>query len=166
MRNVVGPATAGVSPEEVFDPTPYLTAYVRFGVRHPITQNFPPQVQVGFYRQRPAGRGGGSDPGPDLRVPSTTKWTASSARGSRSTVAAARRSCPRLAKPLYEWVSEDDYLRVALAVWTVFNNAEMLRKNRMMARLKVLIDRIGLDEFRGHGGCRAGKTSGPSISGR
>ena len=55
---------------------------------------------------------------------------------------------PRLAKPLYEWVSEDDYLRVALAVWTVFNNADILRKNRMMARLKVLIDKIGLDEFR------------------
>jgi sulfite reductase beta subunit-like hemoprotein len=55
---------------------------------------------------------------------------------------------PRLAKPLYEFLPEDDYLRLALAIWTVFNNSDMLRKNRMMARLKVLIDRIGLDAFR------------------
>jgi len=55
---------------------------------------------------------------------------------------------PRLAKPLYEFMPEEDYLRLALAIWTVFNNAETLRKNRMMARLKVLIDRIGLDEFK------------------
>jgi sulfite reductase beta subunit-like hemoprotein len=37
---------------------------------------------------------------------------------------------------------------VALAVWTVFNNAQTLRKNRMMARIKVLIDKIGIDAFR------------------
>ena len=55
---------------------------------------------------------------------------------------------PRLAKPLYDFIPEEDYLRLALAMWTVFNDAEMLRKNRMMARLKVLIDRIGLDAFR------------------
>ena len=55
---------------------------------------------------------------------------------------------PRLAKPLYDFVPEEDYLRVALAIWTVFNNADMLRKNRMMARIKVLIDRIGLEAFR------------------
>ena len=56
---------------------------------------------------------------------------------------------PRLAKPLYDFLPVEDFLRLALAIWTVFNNAESLRKNRMMARLKVLIDRIGLDEFRG-----------------
>ena len=55
---------------------------------------------------------------------------------------------PRLAKALYEFVSEEDYLRVSLAIWTVFNNADSLRKNRMMARIKVLIDKIGLDPFR------------------
>jgi sulfite reductase beta subunit-like hemoprotein len=49
---------------------------------------------------------------------------------------------------LFEFLPEEDYLRAALAIWTVFNNADMLRKNRMMARLKVLIDRIGLDEFK------------------
>jgi len=36
VRNVVGDAIAGVAHDEIFDPTPYLAAYVRFGVRHSI----------------------------------------------------------------------------------------------------------------------------------
>ena len=62
--------------------------------------------------------------------------------------AAVPRSCPAWPNPCTSSSAVEDYLRVALAIWTVFNNADMLRKNRMMARLKVLIDRIGLDEFR------------------
>ncbi|MFB3120420.1 MAG: hypothetical protein ACE1Y2_07825, partial [Stenotrophomonas maltophilia] len=31
VRNVVGSPSAGVCPDEIFDPTPYLAAYVRFG---------------------------------------------------------------------------------------------------------------------------------------
>ena len=69
-------------------------------------------------------------------------------RGFKVFVGGGTSIMPRLAKPLYEFVPVEDYLRVALAIWTVFNNADQLRKNRMMARLKVLIDRIGLDEFR------------------
>ncbi|HZA25470.1 MAG TPA: nitrite/sulfite reductase, partial [Dehalococcoidia bacterium] len=48
VRNVVGPAVAGVCADEIFDPTPYLTAYVRFGVRHPITQSFPRKFKTAF----------------------------------------------------------------------------------------------------------------------
>ena len=147
VRNVVGPPTAGVSPEEVFDPTPYLTAYVRFGVRHPITQNFPRKFKSAFT---------GNDQRDEVAaaiqdltfVSQYNEVDGEQRKGFKVYCGGGTSIMPRLAKPLYEWVSEDDYLRVALAVWTVFNNAEMLRKNRMMARLKVLIDRIGLDEFR------------------
>jgi sulfite reductase beta subunit-like hemoprotein len=55
---------------------------------------------------------------------------------------------PKLAKVLYDFVPVEDFLRVAQAVWTVFNKADVLRKNRMMARIKVLIDKIGMDAFR------------------
>ena len=147
VRNVVGPATAGVSPDEVFDPTPYLTAYVRFGVRHPITQNFPRKFKSAFT---------GNDRRDEVAaaiqdltfVSRYQEVDGARRKGFRVYCGGGTSIMPRLAKPLYDWVSEEDYLRVALAVWTVFNNAETLRKNRMMARLKVLIDRIGLDEFR------------------
>ena len=147
VRNVVGPATAGVSPEEVFDPTPYLTAYVRFGVRHPITQSFPRKFKSAFT---------GNDQRDEVAaaiqdltfVSQYQEIDGERRKGFKVYCGGGTSIMPRLAKPLYEWVSEDDYLRVALAVWTVFNNADILRKNRMMARLKVLIDKIGLDEFR------------------
>lgn len=147
VRNVVGSAVAGVCPDEVFDPTPYLTAYVRFGVRHPITQTFPRKFKTAFT---------GCDSHDtvaaaiqDLTYVSRIKEIdGEQKRGFRVYVGGGTSIMPRLAQPLYEFLPEADYLRLALAVWTVFNNAETLRKNRMMARLKVLIDRIGLDAFK------------------
>jgi sulfite reductase beta subunit-like hemoprotein len=147
VRNVVGPAAAGVCADEIFDPTPYLTAYVRFGVRHPITQGFPRKFKTAFT---------GCDSHDavaaavqDLTYVSQVKEVGGELkRGFKVYVGGGTSIMPRLAKPLYEFLPEEDYLRVALAIWTVFNNADSLRKNRMMARLKVLIDRIGLDAFR------------------
>ena len=55
---------------------------------------------------------------------------------------------PRMAPVLYDFVPVEEYLRVAEAVLRVFNQSDELRKNRMMARIKVLVDRIGMDAFR------------------
>ena len=147
VRNVVGSATAGVCTEEVFDPTPYLIAYVRFGVRHPITQGFPRKFKTAFT---------GCDAHDHVAaaiqdltyVSQVREVDGVTQKGFKIHVGGGTSIMPRLAKPLYEFIPEEDYLRLALAIWTVFNNAETLRKNRMMARLKVLIDRIGLDAFR------------------
>ena len=147
VRNVVGAPTAGVCREEVFDPTPYLAAYVRFGVRHPLTQGFPRKFKSAFT---------GCDAHDhvaaavqDLTYVSQVRVVdGQEERGFKVFVGGGTSIMPRLAKPLYDFLPEKDYLRVALAIWTVFNNADMLRKNRMMARLKVLIDRIGLDDFK------------------
>ncbi len=147
VRNVVGSPTAGVDADEIFDPTPYLAGYVRFGVRHPITQSFPRKFKTAFT-------------GIDCRdtvaaaiqdltfVAQLREVDGEQRRGFKVFVGGGTSIMPRLARPLYEFLPEEDYLRLALAVWTVFNNAVSLRKNRMMARLKVLIDRIGLDAFR------------------
>jgi len=146
VRNVISSPGAGICPDEVFDPTPYLTAYVRFGIRHPITQNFPRKFKTAFT---------GCDSHDtvaaaiqDLTFVSQIRETDGvTQRGFRIFVGGGTSIMPRLAKPLYDFLPEEDFLRLSLAIWTVFNNAQMLRKNRMMARLKVLIDRIGLDDF-------------------
>jgi sulfite reductase beta subunit-like hemoprotein len=147
VRNVVGAPAAGVCVDEIFDPTAYLAAYVRFGVRHPITQNFPRKFKTAFT---------GCDSHDhvaaaiqDLTFVSQLRQEGDTTeKGFKVFVGGGTSIMPRLAKPLYEFVSEKDYLRVALAIWTVFNNADILRKNRMMARIKVLIDKLGLDAFR------------------
>ncbi len=147
VRNVVGAPTAGVCVEEVFDPTPYLTAYVRFGIRHPITQSFPRKFKTAFT---------GCDDHDHVAAAIQDLTYVSQVRvadgvtqkGFKVFVGGGTSIMPRLAKPLYDFIPEEDYLRLALAIWTVFNNADSLRKNRMMARIKVLVDRIGVDAFR------------------
>src|SRR6185437_118983 len=57
---------------------------------------------------------------------------------------------PRLAPTLYDFVELDngDYLKITEAVVRIFDRQEWLRVNRARARIKVLIDKIGIDEFR------------------
>jgi len=147
VRNVVGSPTAGICPDEVFDPTPYLAAYVRFGMRHPLAQNFPRKFKTSFT--------GCADHDAVASLIHDGSFVAQvreengvQRRGFRVYVGGGSSIMPRLAKPLYDFVPVEDFLRVAQAVWTVFNNADVLRKNRMMARIKVLIDKIGMDAFR------------------
>ncbi len=147
VRNVVGSPTAGVCPDELFDPTPYLAAYVRFAVRHPLTQNFPRKFKTSFTGCVDHDAVASSIH--DLSfIAQVREENGAEVRGFKVMVGGATSIMPRLGKVLYEFVSMDDYLRVPEAIWTVFNNAEMLRKNRMMARIKVLIDRIGFDAFK------------------
>ena len=144
VRNVVGDAIAGVADDEIFDPTPYLAAYVRFGVRHPITQR---KFKTAFTGTDKQDRVAAAIQ--DLTYVSQIRVVdGKEERGFKVFVGGGTSIMPRLAKPLFDFLPEKDYLRLALAIWTVFNQATSLRKNRMMARLKVLIDRIGLDEFK------------------
>src|SRR3954469_11952534 len=48
VRNVTGDPWAGVCEGELFDPTPYVGAYVRYFVRHPTTQLMPRTAQPAF----------------------------------------------------------------------------------------------------------------------
>ena len=57
---------------------------------------------------------------------------------------------PRIAPTLYDFVELDngDYLKVSEACWRIFDRQEWLRKNRARARIKVLVDKVGIDAFR------------------
>ena len=57
---------------------------------------------------------------------------------------------PRVAPTLYDFVELDngDFLKVSEAVFRIFDRQEWLRVNRARARIKVLIDKIGIDAFR------------------
>src|SRR5437868_8572693 len=72
------------------------------------------------------------------------------ARGVEVRVGGGTSIMPRVAPTLYEFVELDngDYLKVAEAVFRIFDRQEWLRANRARARIKVLIDKIGIDAFR------------------
>src|SRR5680860_1001646 len=56
----------------------------------------------------------------------------------------------RVAPTLYDFVEADngDYLKVSEAVLRIFDRQEWLRVNRARARIKVLVDKIGIDALR------------------
>ena len=48
IRNVTGDPWAGVAADELFDPTDFAIAYVRYFVRHPTTQLMPRKIKTAF----------------------------------------------------------------------------------------------------------------------
>ena len=57
---------------------------------------------------------------------------------------------PRIAPTLYDFVEAEngDYLKIAEAVFRIFDRQDWLRVNRARARIKVFVDKFGIDELR------------------
>ena len=144
MRNVTGDPRAGVLPGEEFDITPYAGAYVRYFVRHPTTQSMPRKFKTAFAS---TAQDNAIAKIHDLAFLPTVR---DGVRGARVVVGGGTSIMPRLALPLYEFVELDngDYLKVAEAVVRIFDRTDWLRPNRARARIKVLVDKIGIDAFR------------------
>jgi sulfite reductase (ferredoxin) len=144
VRNVTGDPFAGVTEGEPFDITPYAGAYVRYFVRHPTTQLMPRKIKTAFSAtDEDVAITGIHDIGFIPRV-------RDGVRGVEIRVGGGTSIMPRIAPTLYEFVELDngDYLKVTEAVLRIFDRQEWLRVNRARARIKVLIDKIGMDAFR------------------
>jgi sulfite reductase (ferredoxin) len=144
VRNVTGDPYAGVCEGELFDITPYAAAYVRYFVRHPVTQLMPRKVKTAFTAtDEDVAITGIHDIG---FIPRERDGV----RGVEIRVGGGTSIMPRVAPTLYEFVELEngDYLKVAEAVFRIFDRQEWLRVNRARARIKVLIDKIGIDAFR------------------
>lgn len=143
VRNVTGDPFAGILEGEVFDPSPWAGAFVRYFVRNESTQLLPRKCKVAF--------SGYSDNRAltDIHdIAFESKINADGEQGFRMLVGGGTSIFPRLAPELFEWVSFDEYLKVSEAVLRIFDRCDELRVNRARARIKVYIDRIGMDAFR------------------
>jgi sulfite reductase beta subunit-like hemoprotein len=148
MRNVTGDPWAGVAADELFDLTPYAGAYVRYFVRHPTTQGMPRKIKTSF------------DGSPRDRAISEIHDVAFRARvreidgrevrGVEMLVGGGTSIMPRRAPVLYDFLELDngEYLRVTEAVMRIFDRQEWLRVNRAKARIKVFVDKFGIEELR------------------
>src|SRR5213082_1601226 len=144
MRNVTGDPRAGTLEGELFDITPYAGAYVRYFVRHPTTQAMPRKVKTAF-----------TATDEDHAITKIHDMAfiprlRDGVRGVEVRVGGGTSIMPRLAPTLYDFVELDngDYLKVTEACMRIFDRQEWLRANRARARIKVLIDKIGIDAFR------------------
>jgi sulfite reductase (ferredoxin) len=143
MRNVTGDPWAGICEDELFDPTPYAGAYVRYFVRHPTTQLMPRKVKTAFTAtDEDRAITGIHDVAFIPRV-------RDGVRGFEMRVGGGTSIMARVAPTLREFVSADDgeYLKVTEAVMRIFDRQEWLRANRARARLKVFVDKFGIEEL-------------------
>ena len=148
VRNVTGDPWAGVAKDELFDMTPYAGAYVRYFVRHPTTQAMPRKIKTAF------------DGSPQDRAISGIHDIAFRARvkeidgkevrGAEMLVGGGTSIMPRVAPALYDFVELDngEYLKISEAVFRIFDRQEWLRVNRARARIKVFVDKYGIEELR------------------
>ena len=144
VRNVTGDPWAGITEGELFDITPYAGAFVRYFVRHDVCQLLPRKFKVAFTATD-------DDRAITLihdlgflpRIRDGVKGVEIRTGGGTSIMA-------RVGGTLYDFVEVDngDYLKVSEAVLRIFDRQEELRANRMRARIKFLIDKIGIDAFR------------------
>jgi len=142
VRNVTGCAMAGVCANEPFDVSPYAAAYARYFVRHPFTQAMPRKIKTAM-------SGCASDcaitPIHDVGfIPKMQDGK----KGFKMVTGGGTAIMPRIAPTLFEFVPVEEYLKVTEAVLRVFHRTNELRKNRMKARIKFYIDRVGIDQFR------------------
>ena len=144
MRNVTGDPWAGISEGELFDPTPYAGAYVRYFVRHPTTQGMPRKVKTAFTATDEDRAIVG------IHDVAFTPRIKDGRRGFEMVVGGGTSIMPREAQVLYDFVGADDgeYLRITEAVMRIFDRQEWLRVNRARARIKVFVDKYGIDELR------------------
>jgi len=145
VRNVTADPWAGVASDEIFDPTPYVGAYVRYFVRHPTTQLMPRKVKTAFT---------GADSDRAITgihdIAFISRLNEDGTRGFEIRVGGGTSIMPRIAPTLYDFVTADDgeYMRIAEAVFRIFDRQDWLRVNRARARLKVFVDKFGIDELR------------------
>jgi sulfite reductase beta subunit-like hemoprotein len=152
VRNVTGDPWAGVAHDELFDLTPYAGAYVRYFVRHPTTQAMPRKIKTAFDGSpRDRAISGIHDIAFRARVrQSEDPARPGEVRGVQILVGGGTSIMPRVAPVLYEFVELDngDYLKIAEAVFRIFDRQEWLRVNRARARIKVFVDKYGIEELR------------------
>jgi sulfite reductase beta subunit-like hemoprotein len=144
IRNVTADPWAGICHDEVFDPTPYAGAYVRYFVRHPTTQLMPRKVKTAFT---------GSDTDRALTGIHDIAYIArerDGVKGFEMRIGGGTSIMPRVAPTLIDFVQADDgeYIKYAEAVLRIYDRQDWLRPNRARARLKVMIDKIGIEAMR------------------
>ncbi len=152
VRNVTGDPWAGVAADELFDLTPYAGAYVRYFVRHPTTQGMPRKIKTSFDGSpRDRAISGIHDIAFRARLKKDpTHPDGREVRGVEMLVGGGTSIMPRVAPALYDFVEIDngDYLKISEAVFRIFDRQEWLRVNRARARIKVFVDKYGIDELR------------------
>ncbi|HEX2661108.1 MAG TPA: nitrite/sulfite reductase, partial [Polyangia bacterium] len=146
VRNVTACPYAGVCQTESFDVAPYAHALTMFLLGHDDTQNFGRKFKVAFSgcKDEPCGLANFHDMGCIAR---TRTVDGKKTRGFELVVGGGLGSVPQNAQLFDAFLPEEELLPIAQAMSRVF--ARLGEKtNRAKARLKFLVKKLGIDEFK------------------
>lgn len=148
VRNVTACPYAGVCTDEAFDVTPYSQALAKFLLGHPDCQNFGRKFKPAFSgcAQHACGLTGLHDLGL-IAKKRVNEATGREELGFEMYVGGGLGAVPYQAKLFDEFVPPTELLPLAQAIARVFaRHGE--KKNRNRARIKFLIQDIGIEKFR------------------
>ena len=146
VRNVTACPFAGVCPDEKFDVTPYAQALSRFLLGHPDAQDFGRKFKPAFSgcKQHSCGLVTMHDFG---CVAATREENGETKHGFELYVGGGLGAVPYPAKLFDEFLSPEELLPTAQAIARVF--ARLGEKtNRARARIKFLLNDLGVDKFK------------------
>lgn len=140
VRNVTGSARAGIDPEEPFDISPYAHAIFEYFLRNPICQEMGRKFKIAVSSsEKDSAYGYMHDIGLIPRI-------RDGVRGFKVLLAGGLGAQPFAAQTATEFIEEDRVIPFIEAVIRVFDRYGE-RAKRHKARMKYLLNDIGLEEF-------------------
>jgi sulfite reductase (ferredoxin) len=140
VRNVTSSPAAGIDPEEPFDVSPYAQATFEYFLRNPICQDMGRKFKISF---------SSSDSDTAFSyihdIGLIPKLNSNNERGFKVMLGGGLGAQPLLASIVEEFLPEDQLIPYTEAIIRVFDRHGE-RNNRNKARLKYLIQKIGLPE--------------------
>jgi sulfite reductase beta subunit-like hemoprotein len=146
VRNVQGCHLAGACPYEVLDITPWAEATFRHFLRHPYSQRLPRKFKINFSGcVTDCGQAMFNDIG--VIAVNRPRPDGTLEPGFRVFIAGGLGANPHPALALEEFTSRQDLLPTLEAVLRTFDHYGN-RDNKLRARMKWLVDTMGIDELR------------------
>jgi sulfite reductase (ferredoxin) len=140
VRNITASATSGIDPRELFDVSPYAWEMYEYFLRNPICQEMGRKFKIAFSNNEDdTALTFIHDLGFIPRIQNNE-------RGFKVLIGGGLGATPYLAHEVYEFLHEDQIMPFTEAVLRVFDRYGE-RTRRMKARLKFLIEDIGLEPF-------------------
>lgn len=144
VRNITASPTAGIDPEEPFDVTPYVHAVFEYFLRNPICQDMGRKIKPAFSAsERDSAFTYFHDFGfiPRIRI-----INGKEVRGFKVVLAGGLGAVPFIAPTVYDFMETDQIIPFMEATIRVFDRYGE-REKRMKARMKFLLQKLGLETF-------------------
>ncbi|MDZ7614338.1 MAG: nitrite/sulfite reductase [Flavobacteriaceae bacterium] len=144
VRNVTASETAGIDPEEPFDVSPYAHAVFQYFLRNPVCQELGRKFKISFSAtEKDTALSFLHDLG---FIPKMRQEKGVQIKGFKVMLAGGLGAQPRHADVAHEFLPADEIIPFIEGVLRVFDR-EGERAKRARARIKFLLDDLGLENF-------------------